>query len=366
MPLTFDVAVIGGGVAGVSAAVAAQLRGARTCVIRAAPGATALMSGAWSGPLREELRTAFAAGGYDLRPARAPLVHERGQSVTADFAGSSHVGATASGDTVVCGIAGLPGFNAHTLARVWNRSAPLRAHVVHLEGTPAAGWTTAALAALLDQRPDSLFDRVRDVAAARILFPPVLGITRTAEILSGLAARDVIATEALAGPPSLPGWRLQNSIDALLNARGIPTWSGKAVLVTRSGARADAVRVGERTVTARSFVLATGKFLGGGIEATDEFREPVFGLPVWVEQLGDVFTAPDALPLTDPVRTADQPLLAAGVQTDDRQRPIGRAQEVVFENVFVAGTVRSGWTAAAARMGDCAEDGWAAGVSASA
>ncbi len=97
MPLSFDVAVLGGGITGVSAALAAQLRGARTCLIRGAPGATALASGAWSGPLRPELRDAFAVAGLELSPTRGALLHERGQRVNAEFAASTHVGATADG-----------------------------------------------------------------------------------------------------------------------------------------------------------------------------------------------------------------------------------------------------------------------------
>ena len=66
-----------------------------------------------------------------------------------------------------------------------------------------------------------------------------------------------------------------------------------------------------------------------------------------------------------PRRTAYQPLLHAGVHTDAQHRPINRARDVVYENVFVAGTVRADWAAAASSLGTCAEDGWTAGVSAS-
>lgn len=124
------------------------------------------------------------------------------------------------------------------------------------------------------------------------------------------------------------------------------------------------VRAGDEIIHARSFVLATGKFVAGGITAREEFRESVFDLPVWLEQLGEIFTTADALTLTDPLRTERQALLHAGVHTDAQQRPVDRAGDVVYENVFVAGTVRSEWSTAAAGLGSCAEDGWNAGVNA--
>ena len=96
------------------------------------------------------------------------------------------------------------------------------------------------------------------------------------------------------------------------------------------------------------------------------FRENVFDLPVWLEHLGNVFLSPDPLPLTDPVRTEDQPLLVAGVHTNDAAQPIDRTERVIYDNVFVAGTIRAGWSAAHTGLGTCAQDGWNAGVSASA
>jgi glycerol-3-phosphate dehydrogenase subunit B len=364
--MSFDVAVIGGGITGVSAAIAARRRGARTCLIRGAPGATALASGAWSGPLRAELRDGLAAVGLELSRTSGALMHERGQLVSAEFAATTHVGATAATNTLVCGFAGLPHFNAHTLARVWNRTEPLAARTITLDATPAAGWTTSALAAYLERNADALLAHLRGVDAARVIFPAVLGITHSRAIFEKLAGHGIHAAEALAAAPSLPGWRLQLALEQLLAAQGVAVISGSALLGGSADTRVTSVRVGAEVIDARSFVLATGKFVGGGIATNETFRETVFDLPIWMEQLGDVFTAPDALPLTDPVRTADQPLMQAGVHTDDEQRPIDRARAVVYQNVFVAGTVCAGWATAATTLGACAEAGWRAGTMAAA
>ena len=364
--MRFDVAVIGGGIAGVSAAIAAQLHGAQSCLIRGAPGATALSSGAWNGPLRAELRDGLAKGGLALSGTSDSLVHERGQLVAAEFCGATHAGATAAPDTVVCGFAGLPHFNAQTLARLWHREAPLAARTIVLETTPAAGWTTSSLAAYLESQPDVLLSHLRGLSSSRVIFPAVLGITRSRDVTERLAADGINAAEALAASPSLPGWRLHNAAENMLRSHGVTTLSGRALLDKRDGSRVLSLRVGDDVIQAGSFVLATGKYLAGGITTHDEFGEAVFDLPVWLEQLGDVFTAPDALPLTDPVRTSRQSLLYAGVHTNEQQCPVDRADAVVFQNLFVAGTVRAGWATAATSLGVCAEDGWRAGVWASA
>ena len=365
MALTFDVAVIGGGISGVSAALAARKRDARVCLIRTAPGATALCSGAWNGPLRAELREPLRAAGLSLLPAERPLAHERGHTLRADFAGASH-GNVAWDDVTVVGVAGLPHFNAQTLARMWRPDAPLRAHMLELSGTPAAGWSAPSLAAYIERAPAPLIQQLKTAGIRAALLPAILGIERVGDVIDQLASAGIQASEALAATPSIPGWRLQRAMDTLIEEARVVVLNGPASLKGASGRRVERIAVGEETVTARNVVLATGKYLGGGIQANEEFRESVLGLPVWLEQLGDVFTSPDALTLTDPVRTADQPLMSAGVHVNDEGKPVDRARDVVYDNVFVAGTVRADWTAAGRGLGHSAEDGWLAGERASA
>jgi glycerol-3-phosphate dehydrogenase subunit B len=243
----------------------------------------------------------------------------------------------------------------------------MRARTIQLAATPAAGWSAPSLAAYIERYPGAVVEELRaaDVRGVAI-FPAVLGIERVRDVLTAIEKAGVRAAEALAATPSIPGWRLQQALDAALARAGISIVPGRATLKTAAGDRVEQIQVGEDTVSARNFVLATGKYLGGGIIADEAFRESVLELPVWLEQLGDVFTSPDALPLTDPVRTADQPLMSAGVHTDDEQRPVDRARDVVYQNVFAAGTVRADWSPTERGLGECAEDGWRAGERASA
>jgi glycerol-3-phosphate dehydrogenase subunit B len=243
----------------------------------------------------------------------------------------------------------------------------MRARTIQLAATPADGWSAPALAAHIERYPGAVIEELRAASISGVaIFPAVLGIERVQDVLTEIEKAGVRATEALAATPSIPGWRLQQALDAALARAGVSIVTGRAVLQAATGSRLEQLVVGEAPVSARKFVLATGKYLGGGMVAEETFRESVLALPVWLEQLGDVFTAPDALPLTDPVRTADQPLMYAGVHTDHEQRPVDRAGDVVYDNVFVAGTIRAGWSPTDRGLGDCAEDGWTAGERASA
>ena len=117
-------------------------------------------------------------------------------------------------------------------------------------------------------------------------------------------------------------------------------------------------------MAARAFVLAGGKFAGGGIVADERLHEPALGCPVWVEHLGAAFHAPEPLALTRPERDAAQPLLGAGVRDDGSGRPVDPRGDVVYRNVRVAGSIRAGIETARLGLGEAAADGWAMGEAA--
>jgi glycerol-3-phosphate dehydrogenase subunit B len=416
-----DIAVIGGGIAGAAAALCVASAGAHAVLIRAGPGVTAMAAGNWRGDLAAPLGRALHDAGLPHVRCDAPLPHPAGDHRPAGFAPAAHAAARVDDDTLVCGIAGLGGFHAGALARLWSAGdRPPPAVTLELPRTPSTGWSPVALAAALDvdaaPLAATLRDALRDVAVARVILPAVLGLERTGTVRDALrSATGIDVAEALGAPPSVPGWRLAQALDRALHAAGVEVISGRAarahdhiavVPVAResapsamavphpdahlspggrspagastrrsrgheSDALVRAVQVvahGEPPATvlvsARAFVLATGKYAGGGIAGDGVFRETSLGIPVWLEHLGQSFDAPDPLPLTNMQRSAPQPILTAGVRTDDAGRPIGRDGRVIFHDVFVAGSVRAGVTAADLDLGAAAGDGWHAGQAA--
>ena len=371
MVAQYDVVVLGAGIAGAAAALAASGAGARVAMIAGPPGATALFSGAWRGPCPSDLREALAAVGYDLAECHQPLPHASGVLLTCDYACRSHAHARLRANSLVCGIAGLPAFDAPALALQWSARSgvPLRSANLLLSATPATGWAAASLAGHIARDPlgfaRALADLASEHGADHVVLPAVLGTIADGVVHQAVEdATHCTVGEALAVAPSLPGWRLHNALQrALANAR-VSIVAGRAHAHEQTAGRLQSVQTGEEVLSARAFVLATGKFVAGGIEANAEFLEPALQCPVWVEHLGEIFETPDPLLLTDAERTEAQPLLRAGVHVDEQRRPISQAKEAVYANVFATGSVRAGWDNVTHGIGECAEDGWRAGLAA--
>lgn len=354
-----DVLVIGGGIAGVAAALESAAAGASVLLVRAGPGATALVSGAWFGPLPPLLAGALAASDLGHRPVDASLPHPFGDVRAADHAPDSHADAIIDEAACVCGIAGLPGYPAAMLARLWQ--AP-RHVVLRLPDTPGGGWSPVALAAALERDPAPLIAELRKLGSAtRAILPPVLGIdprTRTRERVQ--AGSGVAVAEALGVPPSVPGWRLDQALLRALERAGVDRLEGQVVDRTLGDDVVRSVRVAARAGEVRElgadvFVLATGRYVGGGIVAADvaegvdvargqalrEARlvERALGCDVWIEHLGDRFREVQPVPLTDPVRGEPQALLRAGVHVDANGRPLDIQDHVHYRNVVARGAV---------------------------
>jgi anaerobic glycerol-3-phosphate dehydrogenase len=350
----FDLVVIGGGAAGVTAALAAAAAGLRTGVVRRSPGASGLGGGGWRGPLPGLVAAALGAQRHAHDAVEHPLPHPDGELRTFHFAPAGHRAALVEDGTCVVGIEGHAGFHAPALARLWGDAAGAEVigERVSLPGTPAAGWSTIALARTVEANPAALADALHALATStrcsRFILPAVLGVDEVSRVRAALEdAAGIPVGEALAVAPSLPGWRLAAAFDQALRAAGVEVMAGDVVDGITPGGRIEAVEVlpagASRTLrlAAPVFVLATGRFVGGGIAAAPRFAEAVFAAPVWTEHLGERFDEADPIPLTDAARTAPQPLLAIGVHTDTMQRPM-RGGGPHLENLFAAGIVRAG------------------------
>lgn len=376
MTQAFDVLVLGGGVAGVAAALAAAELGRAVALVRSAPGATALSAGGWRGGLPDGLARVLADGGLPYEPVTDRLPHAAGGLVVYDRAAPAQRRAVPIDGAVVCGIAGLPDFPAPALAGLWGSAAGanLASATLELGPTPVSGWSTTSLAAALERDPAPLADAiaaaVRRTGATRAILPAVLGLERSDEVLRVVEdAAGVPVGEALAGTPSLPGWRLDRLLMTAVEAAGVVVVAGKVVGHDHADGRIFRVHthsigaVRKIHIETAAIVLATGKFMGGGLTTDGPLRETALGCPVWIGSMPEPGT-PDPLALTYVDRRLPQPLLAAGVRTDAEGRPVDRRGDVVYHNVWVAGSIRAGTDAAGLGLGTAAEDGWRAGEAA--
>jgi glycerol-3-phosphate dehydrogenase subunit B len=397
-----DVLVIGGGMAGAIAALAARDAGRSVVLVRRSPGATALSSGAISvapdaGALRrdpfarrrspvEAARRLAAArpdhpyaivgAGLERLPDALAFAARELAEVLAPPAARARFLATAFGTAVGCAlcqrsmeagdllharaplvVAGFRGhlaFDAALVAAGLARLAPLgapEARAAELELPPGLVDPAArpfAIARALE-RPgaaEAVGDALRaalPAGAGVALLPPVLGLQASARVFERIAARaGVPVAETLSDVPSVPGARLQAAIDARLVAAGIELLEG----APRGGVRPGAVvELGARSVRARAWVLATGRFVGGGIARWGALEEPLLGLPVLAaegRESGVHLAERPAASLTVRDRRSAQPLFSAGLRVDAALRPLDARGDFADAALFAAGAVIGG------------------------
>jgi glycerol-3-phosphate dehydrogenase subunit B len=124
-----------------------------------------------------------------------------------------------------------------------------------------------------------------------------------------------------------------------MSRQGAELLQGRQVLAPRTeGRRCTGVVTGtadwRETLEADGFILATGRFIGGGLAAArDAIRETLFGLPVAQPPTRHLWHRDQFL---DP---RGHPVNQAGLEIDDRFRPLGVDGSCAFENLFAVGSV---------------------------
>ncbi|MCS7260132.1 MAG: glycerol-3-phosphate dehydrogenase subunit GlpB [Anaerolineae bacterium] len=175
---------------------------------------------------------------------------------------------------------------------------------------------------------------------ARVGFPAVLGVHHALDVQRDLQARlgrPVFEIPVL--PPSIPGMRLHHILTSAIERAGGRVFEGMEVVaadvrdktVEAVWTQAAARRKSHR---ARHFVLATGGILGSGIVAADmeTLREVVFNLPLaGVPEHRDWFDA-------EFLSLRGHPIYRAGVAVNARLQPLDAADNVLYTNLYVAGT----------------------------
>ncbi|MFB6077372.1 MAG: glycerol-3-phosphate dehydrogenase subunit GlpB [Halarchaeum sp.] len=392
MAIEDDVLVVGGGVAGMTAALAAAEAGAsvrlvtkKQSTLRQASGLADCL-GYVDGDLVAEpfdaverlpddhpyslvgvdgVRDGFARFDDvtgDLyrgeHTARNALVPTHGGTVkpTARYPASAAAGlASDDRDVLLVGFETLTDFDAPLAAdHLAAAGVPfdVRGATVAFPGDPRADAKVTRYANALDADTDGERSRLAGRVArvhegeARVGFPAVLGQDRPGDVRATLAAElgaDVF--EVPMGPPSLPGIRLEYAYREALEDAGVHVVRNPVVDYETDGdgrlTAAVVDRNGRRIPHyADSFVLATGGLVGKGLDSDrGGVEEPVFGCHVphpadrydWF--VDDVY--------------GDQPYPRFGVAVDDDLRPLDATGSIEFENLRAAGSIVGGYDFAA-------------------
>jgi glycerol-3-phosphate dehydrogenase len=396
-----DVLVIGGGMAGTMAALAAADAGQEVVVVRKGYGATALSSGAIDvGAASEELpdvktalatfREAMDSVGYPVTGAPSKVV--RLPTAQGTLKPTHLYPATMNSGVVdrwgieehllVVGVPQLADFDVRAVAAGLTEALPgLTAPGVDipLAGIPRLDTlprghnaTPFELADLLDDSAiartwgQAIRDAVRDAGATRALLPPICGMTNWPQIHAILEKEiGVPCFEPLTVPPSLWGRRLQAALEALLRLRSVRVVHATVDGFAREGSRIGTVRASQKRArfawTPGRVVLATGRFIAGGLARDSRLHETAFDLPLFLDGVALDGTPPATL--LDPQFAHDQALFRVGVEVDSRQRPLSILGRPAFSNLHAAGAIQARWDYATGQggLGTALVSGWHAG-----
>lgn len=345
------VLVVGGGIAGYCAALAARRDGADVTVVARAPGATALYAGGMEivddldsilqSPHHPLARLGIDAVGLateldnaistlQLALGKEGLKFEgswRSRGLYADIHGLARpanvvpesvargeLGALTGKRVAVIGVPQVGDYDAASTAQALKELHGIEAFAedISIAELPQA----AALTDLYGRRAPS--PRARGAAIA---YPP------------GFTNLPPDGFELLASPPSPHGWRLQQAISLGAVAAEVTSFE-------TSRGRITAARASTRAFRADAFVLATGRHIGGGLRAGRVTTEPLLRLGVFHEGVpaASLGTRLHHLKYLDPAAQ-----MRMGVMTDRRLHPLNEDGQVAYSNLYAAGAVLGGY-----------------------
>ena len=320
--------------AGSAAALAARANGATVTVLTKGPGATAFCGGAVWGEGSPASAALSASGLFQPVARGAWLCSVRGELQRAGAALPAQAyGAVRPGHRVaVVGFRGAPQLSDASWAAAGLQAAGVEATAVEL----ALDLTTCevrrspfAWARDLDNPPAlarlaSAINRL-DQSFDLILLPPFIGFEGPAlEQLRSASGRAL--GELLATVPSVPGLRLSRALEARVRGAGCDVQVGEVIALHAGEARLST----GGAIAFDQAVLASGRFLGGGLRRAGALVEPLLGLPLFVGDCGEGVAA-NAGARVDPnvmVQSLvgqragdDAPIFRLGVRVDASFRP---------------------------------------------
>jgi len=257
-------------------------------------------------------------------------------------------------DVLIVGFDGLKDFHSAYIAHNLNSLGreghiSFKARAISLPLSELSSRKTAPSSVLARFFEEEEFrDKIAEAVRAerkgeeRVAFPAVLGVERPVEVKRELEAKlGTTVFEIPTLPPSVPGYRLFQAFKRDLQRKGVTLIMGFSVAeaLVQEG-RCLQVTVAsppiQRTYSAEVYILATGGFFGGGLEAKgDRVVEPIFDLPVhqpvsrehWFR---DRFFSDET-----------HPIGKFGIMVDERLNPMDEKGRVVVSNLHVAGSILS-------------------------
>lgn len=243
----------------------------------------------------------------------------------------------------IVGLEGLKGFSSRQVVEHLDGNWPgLKAATVRFPGTRGEVYSTH-LSTLLEKKSTraAFADQIRShLDGARTAgIPAIIGLHQHKDILKDLtvgAGARVFEVPTL--PPSMAGIRLRQAFERGLDASGLTLLYQERVdrverddggwrLHLQNGPAA-------KTVRADALLLATGRFLGGGLYADrKQIRESLMDLPVYQPSQRTHWHSRDFFSPTG------HPINQAGMEIDSAFRPVDRTGRFAARSLFAAGSI---------------------------
>ena len=247
---------------------------------------------------------------------------------------------------LIIDIRGLKGFSAHQITAAlnagWSNLRTARISFPGMDHLNEVYTEHMANALLLPHNRAKLAGVVRPlVKDSKIVgLPAILGLYRTHEVISQL--EDSIGApvfEIPTIPPSVPGLRLKEAFERGLRPQGVRYFSLTRALKVRQKVEGQfETHIGrddvEHIVHSRGIILASGRFIGGGLQAgRKRIRETIFDLPVYQPDSRRDWHHRDFLD------SRGHLINQAGLEIDDAFRPLDDSGRPAFETLFAAGSI---------------------------
>ncbi len=175
-----------------------------------------------------------------------------------------------------------------------------------------------------------------------LIFPPLLGVVNTELILKTLKRiTGLNVAETLGSPITIPGIRLKNAMRQACEAKGVQVLRGEVKSVLQQNGYVQALELESNRnivrLNAKAFVLASGKYLGGGIQSDQTARESIFNAELNIprDKKTTLYAQSDVLD--------KQMLWKIGLRTGDLFQPFPKDSLESFQNLFAAGSVLGGY-----------------------
>ncbi len=347
------VLVVGGGIAGYCAALAARRDGAEVTVVARAPGASALYAGGMEvvddldailAQQRHHPITRLGLDSVRLASELDTAIHTLQIALEKEGLKFEGTWRTRGLYSDIHGLARPANLVPSTVAAGELRALTgRRVAVVGVKeiGDYDAASTAQALKELhnVDAVPETV--SVPDLPIAASLTDlygrraPQLSHNRSTAIAypPGFTNLPPDGFELLSAPPSPHGWRLQQAI-------ALGTQKADVTSFASAQGRITTARAGDRTIRADAFVLATGRHIGGGLLGGHMTAEPLLKLGVFHD--GQAVTRTGTrlqhLQYLDPAEE-----LKSGVSTDERLHPLDDEGQVAYQNLYAAGALLGGY-----------------------